>query len=69
MHCFDADEPPRHSSELLGLLPASQVAAVVAVFGSVRHIVIAEQPDGSSEPYETLGYLVECDYRRHYCLF
>ena len=64
MHYFDVDEPPRHSSELLGLLPVSQVTA-----DSVRHIFIAEQPDGSSELYETLEYLVGCDCRRHYCLF
>ena len=64
MHYFDADEPPRHSSELLGLLPALQVTT-----DSERHIFIAEQPDGSSEPYETLGCLVGSDCQRHYCLF
>ena len=64
MHYFDVDEPPKHSSELLGLLPVSQVTT-----DSVRHIFIAEQPDDSSELYETLGSLVECDCRHHYCLF
>ena len=69
MHCCDADAPPRHSSELLGLLPASQAVAIVAVSDLVRHIFIAEQLDGSSELCETLGYLVGCDCQRHYCLF
>ena len=64
MRYYDVDGPPRHSSELLGLLPASLVAA-----DSERHIFIAEQPDGSSELHETLGYLVGCDCRHHYCLF
>ena len=64
MHYFYADEPPKHSFELLGLLPVSLVAD-----DSVRHISIAEQPNDSSELYETLGYLVGSDCQRHYCLF
>ena len=64
MHYFYVDEPPRHSFELLGLLPASQAAD-----DSVRHISIAEQPNDSSELHETLGSLVGCDYQRHYYLF
>ena len=64
MRYCDVDGPPRHSSELLGLLPASLVAA-----DSERHIFIAEQPDDSSEQCETLGCLVESDCQRHHYLF